>query len=254
MPETGHFECAGLCLGCSYPLRSLPEHRCPECGRAFDPDNPYTMKVTRPTGLLATIWLKPPGWPTAVAASLVMMLTLSAFSPPLPYRDLYGAALPAWIVLGLCWITRLWISMSIGVIYRQTVLRNWRYWVRWAVLPLIGALTCWIVRIDAPLHLAFRLSKPSMQSTVDKILAGGELPQPSRLGVFPIDEIDDHSDWLNRFFGGDSGWISFTVRDAGGYYSTCGFAYDKTGKRQHGKTPGYTHITGNWYHWTEEFW
>ena len=25
------------CLQCGYPLEHLPEHRCPECGRAFDP-------------------------------------------------------------------------------------------------------------------------------------------------------------------------------------------------------------------------
>ena len=26
-----------LCLGCGYDLRGQVEHRCPECGRAFDP-------------------------------------------------------------------------------------------------------------------------------------------------------------------------------------------------------------------------
>ena len=27
----------GYCKGCGYCLRGLPEPRCPECGRAFDP-------------------------------------------------------------------------------------------------------------------------------------------------------------------------------------------------------------------------
>lgn len=26
-----------LCKTCHYPLANLPEHRCPECGRPFDP-------------------------------------------------------------------------------------------------------------------------------------------------------------------------------------------------------------------------
>lgn len=28
-----------LCLGCGYNLDHLPENRCPECGRLFDPDD-----------------------------------------------------------------------------------------------------------------------------------------------------------------------------------------------------------------------
>jgi hypothetical protein len=31
------------CLGCLYPLGGLPEPRCPECGRPFDPDDPKTF-------------------------------------------------------------------------------------------------------------------------------------------------------------------------------------------------------------------
>ncbi len=35
------------CLGCGYNLRGLPENRCPECGRTFDPDDPqsYVSKL-----------------------------------------------------------------------------------------------------------------------------------------------------------------------------------------------------------------
>ena len=31
------------CLGCAYILDYLPENRCPECGRTFDPDDPLTF-------------------------------------------------------------------------------------------------------------------------------------------------------------------------------------------------------------------
>jgi hypothetical protein len=34
------------CLGCGYILDGLPENRCPECGRPFDPNKPTTY-VTR---------------------------------------------------------------------------------------------------------------------------------------------------------------------------------------------------------------
>ena len=37
------------CLGCSYILDHLPENRCPECGRAFDPDDPRTFTNANPS-------------------------------------------------------------------------------------------------------------------------------------------------------------------------------------------------------------
>lgn len=32
------------CKACNYSLWKLTEHRCPECGRAFDPANPKTFR------------------------------------------------------------------------------------------------------------------------------------------------------------------------------------------------------------------
>ena len=36
------------CSDCEYNLDGLPEHRCPECGQPFDPDDPRTFKTARP--------------------------------------------------------------------------------------------------------------------------------------------------------------------------------------------------------------
>lgn len=33
------------CLSCQYELRNLTDRRCPECGRAFDPDDPRTFET-----------------------------------------------------------------------------------------------------------------------------------------------------------------------------------------------------------------
>ena len=33
------------CLSCKYDLCHLTEHRCPECGREFDPANPKTYET-----------------------------------------------------------------------------------------------------------------------------------------------------------------------------------------------------------------
>ncbi len=36
------------CLGCGYIIDHLPEPRCPECGRQFDPANPWTFTTVDP--------------------------------------------------------------------------------------------------------------------------------------------------------------------------------------------------------------
>jgi len=35
-------------LSCHYDLKNLTEHRCPECGREFDPINPNTFDIPKP--------------------------------------------------------------------------------------------------------------------------------------------------------------------------------------------------------------
>ena len=59
-----------VCLDCDYQLQGLTKHRCPECGRAFDPENERSFYVITYTqewvlkvalgavyGLLLGIWL-----------------------------------------------------------------------------------------------------------------------------------------------------------------------------------------------------
>ena len=61
-PTTGTED--AFCLGCGYPLRKLPAHRCPECGRRFDPADPRTMSLFRPLRPWQRWLLRPTGWPT----------------------------------------------------------------------------------------------------------------------------------------------------------------------------------------------
>lgn len=51
---------AAVCLGCGYRLYALPESRCPECGRVFDPCNPSTFRTPRSRAWLSwtpVLWL-----------------------------------------------------------------------------------------------------------------------------------------------------------------------------------------------------
>jgi hypothetical protein len=77
------------CLSCGYALRGLASTRCPECGRDFDWDNPWTMHLPRrPAALLR--WLgQSPG---AVTRALPWIaLALAA----------YGTRVPGWASLAL---------------------------------------------------------------------------------------------------------------------------------------------------------
>jgi hypothetical protein len=61
-----------LCLGCNYPLRGLREFRCPECGREFDPDDPWTMNIGRPMPPLVRRLIAPPARPAWAAFFLAI--------------------------------------------------------------------------------------------------------------------------------------------------------------------------------------
>jgi hypothetical protein len=51
-----------FCLGCGYALRGLQSRRCPECGRAFNPDDPATMSIGRPLRGWQRAVLRPTSW------------------------------------------------------------------------------------------------------------------------------------------------------------------------------------------------
>ena len=78
------------CIRCQYILEGLPEARCPECGHAFNPDDPLTYTTKTPF-VWWRYWL--PGFLLAVSVGVVTyLILLTAFG--------YGWA--ATIVTPLC--------------------------------------------------------------------------------------------------------------------------------------------------------
>src|SRR5262245_3992799 len=60
------------CLTCHYPLLNLTEHRCPECGAAFDPNNPFTFD----SGFNPPRWEVMLGWFMLLIGLLTFLLFL----------------------------------------------------------------------------------------------------------------------------------------------------------------------------------
>jgi hypothetical protein len=59
------------CLGCGYILDGLPENRCPECGREFDPNDGQTYHDDRED------YRSNPLWPALISFALSIGGTLS---------------------------------------------------------------------------------------------------------------------------------------------------------------------------------
>jgi hypothetical protein len=66
----------GNCRDCGYPLARLQSHRCPECGRPFDPENPRTMDFGR--SRLITFLSRPTSVWTWTPAAVVCGIALCA--------------------------------------------------------------------------------------------------------------------------------------------------------------------------------
>src|SRR4051794_11931117 len=76
MDEFPATESPPRCLQCHYVLRGLPEPRCPECGRFFDPGDPLSYPV-KPPLVFWRYWL-PPLVMTAAACAIWALLYRTA--------------------------------------------------------------------------------------------------------------------------------------------------------------------------------
>jgi hypothetical protein len=60
------------CKTCHYSLLNLTKHRCPECGRPFDPRDASTFDVTVRAGLWANVVIRL----ACIAGPIAMLLIL----------------------------------------------------------------------------------------------------------------------------------------------------------------------------------
>jgi hypothetical protein len=94
LPETMY------CLSCGYDLRGLPENRCPECGRAFDPNKPTTYITRVESGrrylLLASLGI------IAVGLAFMVAWLADRCDTVLPFSEWWTLLGPLLLVAGLC--------------------------------------------------------------------------------------------------------------------------------------------------------
>src|SRR6476661_8874749 len=85
MPTTGSTRAvphAAQCRGCGYALRGLNEHRCPECGRTFDPARRGTMRLPLRPRRLARWLLRPQSrFGCSFPALAILAVALGTYQP-----------------------------------------------------------------------------------------------------------------------------------------------------------------------------
>lgn len=188
------------CLHCGYSLRGLPTHTCPECGRAFDPNDRLTYSTPREswgchfrrcTEHLAG----PPTWISlvvSVAAAMAIIIPLYDLPAPHVYRNssdprlILLFACPALAVSLAYWGFRLARLAVWGVRSRSSRRHVWR----WFVAPVAVVLAWTACETSWPLVLRSRVSLPFINAQVKQMVAAGETVSYSRpVGLFRPDYL-----------------------------------------------------------------
>jgi hypothetical protein len=164
-----------LCLGCNYPLRGLLGNRCPECGRPFDPDDPWTMNVGRPMPPLVRRFIAPPAraaWAVFFVA-IGAILWGSAWLPGGQFVLIAGVFLLALNVVyrGV----RLFISGVLARRYRQPIPRRPGLFGNPFAATFILIVLGLVLYLNLPLKLTIACARPAVYRiwAVDPAPRGG---------------------------------------------------------------------------------
>jgi hypothetical protein len=192
-----------LCIGCDYSLANLPERRCPECGRAFDPSDPATFIRGRPLGQFGRWALGPPGWISFTLVGVPSFALLWASTWP-GYHYMAGVRpVLFWMAAGFGWFV--WIAFRDYLPFRSRLPVPWvrgsfstrpgRWLLALLLLPpLLGESTL-------PLRLCFETSRAEFDRLVRSLPPA---PAPIGLsGIIPVGRWEVNGTVSRRFTRGE---------------------------------------------------
>jgi hypothetical protein len=227
----------GLCLDCDYPLRGLATPRCPECGRAFDPNDSWTMNVGRPMRRALRWLLRPPGRWTVAAAIVAAAVVVSDGNPGPTKWNRTELGLVLWAVIGIAWAARSLLRQAVARVYRQRLRYDPAAARRKVVAQWLFVVSVLCVYSGLPSYVRFFVLRPGLER-----VARAQLTAPS--GGPPVAPAS----WLGLSFRGGrmcphAVWFDHGYRTIG--YGPHRFGYSPQGPcRNNGK---FVHLFGSWY-------
>jgi hypothetical protein len=162
------------CLACRYALRGLPrQSQCPECGRPFDLDDPWTVWLpSRPRLLVRSLMREP----ASIARTFPVAAAITAA---------WGASVPGWgnsmlymsILLAVSGLVTIWLwSGALSLVERRgystqtdrSTRRRWRWRVSLGLIAVVILITLrptmfaalWISRPWLDRHARWQLAQP----------------------------------------------------------------------------------------------
>ena len=209
------------CLGCNYPLRGLPEHVCPECGRAFNPSDPSTYRQG-PWRPYWRRWVGPPRRLHIVGLVGVTALAIIDLSAPgLPGGLIAACGLEALAAAFVAAAVANYLIRVIATFHDRArgeqdgeKPQRGRAW-RWAVAPVCVALLLSVLAFNWPLRARFAASRSALEAAA-KQYAGTPAYTPINrwAGLFYLE-------YLHYSF--EPNDVCFVVGDSG--IDPIGFAY-----------------------------
>src|SRR5437867_4726141 len=201
------------CVQCNYSLRGLSDFRCPECGRAFDPDRPLTMNLGRPLDRFAKAALRPMG---RLPRTALWAIVTAGFIGPAWLFPADGVAI-LWLLLWLAFFTGCWlrsmVRRAVAYQYRQPklLLRVDDPFRRKTRLAFIVSTI--LVLSRAPFVVAILGSRPWLDAYAYHLWA--EVPATEPLpsgpvirGAVVVREVTAGGDGVTLlFYGGEIGYV-----------------------------------------------
>lgn len=204
-----------ICMQCKYRLYGLPEPRCPECGRAFDPRDSATYLASS-TPRWAN-WAQPPHPFLSLLVVGVTGLLILDGSKPYPFDlsaiclalVLGGIALLDWAVRAAAWVELM--GHRVARSYSQGRRPRWH----WFIFPVCAILISSARVMDWPLRVRFWVSLPAFESAVVELKRSGATSAgPRRVGLYRVKGMNvspagnfTFSIGMRGFFPDDAGFL-----------------------------------------------
>ncbi len=229
------------CLACGYALRGLPEPRCPECGKGFDPIDAQTFVRGRPMGPIVRFLSRPLGWPFGAVGVILLLLSLLACAVPGGYFALFSVSVLGWLAAWALLGARVVVFCIVRAYYAHGFGRDVNRW--WIVIPVAFVLAVLFAVSDVGPVVLFKLHKPALDRFAAEVAAlppGATIPN-RRIGIYQTSTIE-RIDGTIRFFVAGAGFID-----------RYGFAYSPDGLPAGSGLDHYDALDGGWYVWVQRF-